>query len=391
MEEITKDWEEVKLGDITTIKTGKRIEKINDGKYPIFGSNGIIGYTKAQNFENKIIIGRVGAYCGTVNYYPDKFWATDNTLIIDLDRENDIIFWSCFLKSYPLNEFSGGAAQPLLTQGLLKGMKFLTPPLTTQQKIASVLSAYDDLIENNLKRIEVLEEMAQQTYEEWFVRMKYPGHETDELNPETGLPEGWEQRKAKEVYKITIGKTPPRRESEWFNPEEINEQVKWASITDIRNSSVYLYTTKETITKEAATRFNFNLIEKGNIMLSFKLTVGLVAIANENMTTNEAIAHFNQPADIPTSYTYYFLKNFDFDSLGSTSSIGNAINSKIVKSIPFIIPEKRILREHNKLVKPILGVINNLNIQNQHLREARNLLLPRLMMGLIDVEVILES
>jgi type I restriction enzyme S subunit len=118
--------------------------------------------------------------------------------------------------------------------------------------------------------------------------------------------------------------------------------------------------------------------------LSFKLTVGLVTIASEDMTTNEAIAHFNH-GKICNSYTYFYLRNFDYNTLGSTSSIGTAINSKIVKIIPFLKPNIKILNDFDSIVQPILNSINIINNQNQRLRESRDILLPRLMMGMIEV------
>lgn len=296
----------------------------------------------------------------------------------------NFIYYSLKVNMDKIKGVASGATFPEVSGKKVGKIKINLPPLPTQQRIASILSAYDDLIENNLKRIKILEEMAQQTYEEWFVRMRFPGYENAVVDDETGLPEGWEKVKSNELFKITIGKTPPRNEDIWFNSVDLDNQIKWVSITDIRNSQTFIYNSKETLTKEAIKKFNFNFCKKGNVMLSFKLTVGLVAIANEDMTTNEAIAHFNN-GNIPTSYTYYFLKNFDYPSLGSTSSIGTAINSKIVKIIPFVVPTENLLNDFDKLVNPLLNTINNLNNQNQRLRESRDILLPRLMMGMIEV------
>ncbi|KAA3640764.1 MAG: restriction endonuclease subunit S [Bacteroidetes bacterium] len=266
-----------------------------------------------------------------------------------------------------------------------KRIKLYLPSLRTQRKIASILSAYDDLIENNLRRIKLLEEMAQLTYEEWFVRMKFPGHENAKVDEETGLPEGWRKVKTSDLFDITIGKTPPRGESLWFNQQD---GVKWASIKDIRGANIYIFESSETISNEAAEKFNFKFIEEGNVVLSFKLTVGLVAIANERMTTNEAIAHFNPKSSnyLKTSYSYFYLRRFNYNSLGSTSSIGNAINSKIVKRIPFVIPSKNVASSFDIVINPLMKTIKKLLIQNQLLKEARDILLPRLMTGVIDVE-----
>lgn len=384
-------WKEVRLTDFIWFQRGFDLPKksFKEGKIPVYGSTSILGYHDESKVKAPgIITGRSGTL-GSFQYATEDFWPHNTTLWVKDFKGNNRKFAYYLLQTLDFTIFNTGGAVPTLNRNLLNAYIINVPPLPTQQKIAEILSAYDDLIENNLRRIEVLEEMAQQTYEEWFVRMRYPGYVNDTINPETGLPKGWENKEAQKCYKITIGKTPPRKEQKWFNPEDRNEQIKWASITDIRNSQIFVYDTKETITKDAAERFNFNFVEKGNVVLSFKLTVGLVAIATEDMTTNEAIAHFNKPLNIPTSYTYYFLKNFDYNSLGSTSSIGKAINSKIVKKIPIKMPVQNVIDKFEDIAGPILIEIDNLNKQNHRLRESRDLLLPRLMMGLADAEEIL--
>jgi len=284
-----------------------------------------------------------------------------------------------------IKQISQGAAQDNLSMEKLRSIKFLVPPLPTQKKIAQILSAYDDLIENNLRRIKLLEEMAQITYEEWFVRLKFPGHEIAKFDEETGLPEGWKRDVSGNIFNIKIGKTPPREETHWFNT---TTGLKWISIKDMRNSNLFIFETSETIDEKAITKFNFNIAEKDTVIISFKLTVGLVSIVTENMVTNEAIAHFNliEKSTVSKEFTYLYLYNFNYDSMGSTSSIGTAINSKIVKRIPFIIPEKETIKMFNEIVKPIFNSIKNIQIQNQRLKEAREILLPRLMTGVIDVE-----
>jgi type I restriction enzyme S subunit len=238
-----------------------------------------------------------------------------------------------------------------------------------------------------LKRIKLLEEMAQITYEEWFVRMKFPGHETAVFDEETGLPEGWKKEFASNLFNIKIGKTPPRGEVHWFNT---STSLKWISIKDMRNSNLFIFNSNETIDEKAISKFNFNIAEKDTVILSFKLAVGLISIVTENMVTNEAIAHFNTTKDTPLfmEYTYLFLKNFNYDTMGSTSSIGTAINSKIVKRIPFLVPDAKTLLNFKKIIEPIFISLKNLQIQNQRLKEARDILLPRLMTGMIDVDEI---
>ena len=134
----------------------------SSGPIPIYGSNGIIGYTNEKKYHNKIVLGRVGAYCGSVAYCPNDFNATDNTLITSCDESKICYHYAYYLlKKYQLNDYAGGAAQPLITQGLLKHLKCEIPTLDIQKKVVSILSAYDSLIENNNKRIKILEQNSQ--------------------------------------------------------------------------------------------------------------------------------------------------------------------------------------------------------------------------------------
>ncbi len=278
---------------------------------------------------------------------------------------------------------------PHINLGILKNLEIQLPPLPTQQKIASILSVYDDLIENNLKRIRLLEEAAQHLYREWFVRFRFPATADrpswEAVRVVDGLPDGWEFKRADEVFEIKIGKTPPRNESEWF--ENGKSEIKWVSIRDMNLSSVFVLETSESITIEGVNKFNMNIAPLGTVILSFKLTVGAVAIVNEDMVTNEAIAHFNiLDCDAMNSFfTYCYLKNFNFESLGNTSSIGNAINSKIVKSMPFLLPDKTVVKDFGDVATDFFAQIKNLLLQNQRLKEGRDLLLPRLMSGVLEV------
>lgn len=258
------------------------------------------------------------------------------------------------------------------------------PELTIekQTKIASILSAYDDLIENNNKRIKILEQMAENLYKEWFVRFRFPGYETAEF--ENGIPKGWEIKCADTLFDITIGKTPNRKIFDYYCDRPINCK-KWASITDIGNSEVYICDTKEYLTNEAVKNCKMIIVPKGSILLSFKLSVGKVGITDCEMCTNEAIAHFYINDDRMREYLFLFLRNFDYSKLGNTSSIGTAVNSKIVKKMEIMVPQKQLLQLFHIMLKPIFSEISLITKQNQNLIKQRDFLLPRLMSGKLEV------
>ena len=274
-----------------------------------------------------------------------------------------------------------GAAQRTVSLTALRNMEICIPDKIQQSKIVDTLAAYDDLIENNQKQIKLLEETAQRLYKEWFVDLRFPGHENTEIVD--GLPEGWRNGRADEFFEITIGKTPPRAEKQWFVKGD--EGIAWASISDMGNAGAFLFNTAEGLTEDAVANHNMKVVPIGTILLSFKLTLGRVSITTKPMCTNEAIAHFriNNPED--REYTYSYLKNFEYDTLGNTSSISKAVNSKIIKAMPFIMPDEFIKVEYSKRVAPIMDDIYTKQKQIISLAEARDRLLPKLMSGEIEL------
>ena len=276
---------------------------------------------------------------------------------------------------------SQGAAQDNLSWEKLSTIKFPCPPLPVQRRIADILSAYDDLIENNRKQIKLLEEAAQRLYKEWFIDLRFPGHEhTPIIN---GIPAGWKVGPAIDFFNITIGKTPPRSEHQCFTRGEAG--IPWVSISDMGASGAYMFSTAEGLTRESVAQYNVKIIPAGTILLSFKLTLGRVTIATESCCTNEAIAHFYMPETKLTEYTYLYLRNFKYDTLGNTSSISRAVNSSIVKGMTFVMPPSAIISEFSKLLKPLFQKIYLLQRSALLAQSSRDHLLPKLTKGEFDL------
>ena len=162
----------------------------------------------------------------------------------------------------------------------------------------------------------------------------------------------WIETTLKEICDISIGRTPPRKEKEWFSA---SKGIPWISISDMGISKKYISDAKEYLTQEAVTRFKIPIIEKNTIILSFKMTVGRVCITGNKMLSNEAIAHLNN-CKIETEFLYYYLKNFNYSTLSSTSSIvKSAVNSKILKEIPVYFPEDR---ETQKAIAEFISIFD---------------------------------
>ena len=185
------------------------------------------------------------------------------------------------------------------------------PTIKEQLAIAEVLTSLDDKIELLQKQNETLEALAQTLFRQWFIK------EADD---------SWEEVEISKELTITIGKTPPRKESHWFSN---TEGIPWLSIKDMGQQGIYINNTTEYLTKEAVDTHNVRVVPAESVLMSFKLTVGRVAMNHHEMVTNEAIAHFYgfEQSRLTNYYVYLFLKQFNFRSLGSTSSIAQAVNS----------------------------------------------------------------
>ena len=257
------------------------------------------------------------------------------------------------------------------------------PPLDDQRRIASILSSLDRKIELNNKINADLEEMAQAIFKNWFVDFE-PFKDGKFVDSELGMiPEGWKVGRADDFYQINIGKTPPRKEHKWFSTNPADKI--WVSIANMGNSGIFISDSSEYLTKEAVDRHNIIMVPRNTILLSFKLTVGRVAIADKELTTNEAIARFILSDDKYMEYLYLYLKNFDYNSLGSTSSIATAVNSKTIKGMQMLQPSDKIIDAFHIQVNPIFEKIRSLTKENSRLSLLRDTLLPRLMSGELEV------
>ena len=273
-----------------------------------------------------------------------------------------------------------GAAQRTISLTALRNMEVELPSMEIQHRIANILSRYDSLIENYQKQIKLLEEAAQRLYKEWFVDLHFPGHENTKIVD--GVPEGWEKKPALDFFEMSIGRTPPRTQKQWFTKG--SNGIPWVSISDMKDT-MFVQETAEELTQDACENYNIKVIPKGTILLSFKLTVGRVAFAGADVCTNEAIAHFQKEGDEWKAYTLMYLRNYNYDSLGNTSGISKAVNSTIIKNMPFVMPCTAILQEFSQRVLPFIKQTENLQSQIRLLTEARDRLLPKLMSGEITI------
>lgn len=264
-----------------------------------------------------------------------------------------------------------GATMPSINTKLLGEVEIALPDLNNQKRIAAVLSSLDDKIENNQKLNDNLEQQAMALYRQMFVENNNDARR---------------ECRADEYFDISIGKTPPRKEAQWFsmNPTD----CIWVSISDMGRCGMYIADSSEYLTHESVDKFNIKVVPDNTVLLSFKLTVGRVAITDGAMVTNEAIAHFKTDKPEINEYLYCYLKDFNYQTMGSTSSIATAVNSKIIKAMPFVIPTDAELVSFHSATAPMFEMIKTRQRENTRLAELRDSLLPKLMSGEIDVSAV---
>lgn len=403
------EWKEVTLGEVSS-KIGDGLHgtpKYDDeGSYYFINGNnlncgkiiikddtkrvGIEEFVKNQKELNEqtILVSINGTIGNVAKYNNEPCILGKSACYINVIKEVDkefiyYILTSANFKRNITNEATGTTIKNVSLKQM-REYKFNIPcNLADQRRIASILSSLDRKIELNNKINADLEEMAQAIFKNWFVDFE-PFKDGKFVDSELGMiPEGWKVGRADDFYQINIGKTPPRKEHKWFSTNPADKI--WVSIANMGNSGIFISDSSEYLTKEAVDRHNIIMVPRNTILLSFKLTVGRVAIADKELTTNEAIARFILSDDKYMEYLYLYLKNFDYNSLGSTSSIATAVNSKTIKGMQMLQPSDKIIDAFHIQVNPIFEKIRSLTKENSRLSTLRDTLLPRLMSGELEV------
>ncbi|MCE2399762.1 restriction endonuclease subunit S [Candidatus Poribacteria bacterium] len=247
-------------------------------------------------------------------------------------------------------------------------------PLPTQRKIAAILSTYDDLIENNTRRIKILEDMAQTLYREWFVHYRFPGHENvpmvqSELRP---IPQGWEVKQLGEMCNILMGLSP---KSEFYN--ETGEGLPFhQGVTDFGSrfptDRVYC-----TVQKRIA--------ETDDILFSVRAPVGRINIANKRIVIGRGLSAIRSKSNNQHFILHQLKDRFQEEDTMGSGTIFNAITKADLLGIQLLKPTSAIVAKFEKTVGPISSELATLTIKNANLRQTRDLLLPKLISGEIDV------
>ncbi len=367
-------WSKVKLGEVINFKNGKK-RPDGFGSIPVYGGNGILGFTNDFNFKNIVIIGRVGAYCGSVYFEPGICWISDNAISAKPINNNSVKYAYYVLKSLQLNERRIGTGQPLLTQSILNNIDTFYPGIDEQEAIAATLSCLDDKIELNSKINKNLEEMAQAIFKSWFVDFE-PFQDGEFEESELGkIPKGWRVGVLDDVAYITMGQSP---KGSSYN-ENKEGKVFYQGRTDFgsRFPKVRLYTSEPK-----------RMASKGDVLLSVRAPVGDVNVAYEDCCIGRGLASFRSKNSC-SSFLLYLLLNLKerFDVYNGEGTVFGSVTKDTLNNIQIIIPKEDIILQFQKNIQKLDNYIEINSIQNRTLQALRDSLLPKLMSGEIRVPV----
>ena len=358
--QITKNWQELKFGDVATLHRGYDlpVEKMIVGDHPVIFSNGKIEYHNQYKIKGPgVVTGRSGSL-GNTFYINQDYWPHNTTLYVSNFHGNNPKFVYYLLKTLNFSFLNAGSGVPTLNRNHVHEIPLKIPTNSEIQKqIAAVLSAFDDKIEINNKIAKTLEQMAQALFKEWFVHFRFPGYEKAEfVDNELGtIPKGWKLSRFEEYARLEYGKA-------------LQEEKRIPGNVLVYGSSGQVGTHTE------------KLCEGPGIVVGRKGNVGSVFWINEDFYPIDTTFYLSTKNSL--YYIYFILKNMKFHT-GDSAVPG--LNRDSVHSQEIVIPDEMIIGQFNLIIKPIFEKLNKLQGENQKLAVLRNLLLPKLMRGEIRV------
>jgi type I restriction enzyme, S subunit len=374
-------WRPGKLKDLVFFQRGFDITKAEqkEGVYPVISSSGVNSFHSKYMVEGPgIVIGRKGTL-GSVHFAAGNYWPHDTTLWSKDLKGNDPKYVFYFLKTLGLERHDVGSSNPTLNRNHIHELAIKIPPFTIQRRIASILSAYDDLIENNRRRITLLEKAARLLYEEWFIRLQFPGYEQTPIV--AGVPEGWERKPLSMLADFVNGYP--------FKPNELfDDGLPVVKIPELRDG-----VRPSTPRNDGSNMQKKYFINNEDLLFSWSGTLlvsfwfGGPAILNQHLFN---VTPFPSTVSKPFMCLALQHKLEELESLSIGATMKH-IRKSTLNQVEVLVPNKAIKVKFDSKAVPLFQQIGNLLTQNQKLQTARDLLLPRLLSGELEVSSLSQS
>lgn len=385
-----------KLRELLSIKNGKDHKDLKNGLIPIYGSGGIMRFGDRAIFNDEsILLPRKGTL-SNIQYVNIPFWTVDTIYYTVVNKElaNPFYLFN-YLKSLDLSKLNSGTGVPSMTFDSYYNLEIQLPEIEIQNNLASVLKSLDSKIELNNRINTELEVMTKTIYDYWFVQFDFPDEKgkpykssggkmvwNEELNRE--IPEGWKSKTLDYLGDIVGGSTPSRDVIEYFS----ESGVPWITPKDLSLNigNKFIRKGEIDVSEEGKSAASLNILPQGTVLMSSRAPVGYLAIASNDVTTNQGFKSFVPKAEMTTEFVYYTIKNLlpviENNASGSTFK---EVSGSVLKTINCLVPFGNIISSYTKVIKPIFNQQQNLEEENQQIASLRDWLLPMLMNGQVTV------
>lgn len=340
--------------------------------------------------EGDIVFGRKGAVerHALIAKEQDGWIQGSDCLRLRISSE-DLYFRyvSCYFRTQAHQDWmqalcSFGATMASLNQDIVKRISIPAPAPPIQRKIAAILTAYDDLIEVNKRRIALLEKMAEELYREWFVRLRFPGYQSTRFVK--GVPEGWEMTRTEGAFKFTGGGTPSKSVPGYWQDGSIN----WFTPSDITGAKgIFLSESSDKCSEGGLANSAAKIFPAYSVMMTSRATIGAIGINTTPACTNQGFITCIPNKRYPLPYLYHWLKLAKpyFEQLSGGATFPELTRGTF-KKLEILTPPQAIMNDFNRLSVPLFEAIQTALEQNDNLTQTRDLLLPRLISGKLSVE-----
>lgn len=358
--------------------------KTNECCFPIFSNGlqdeGLYGYTnKATMPSDTITVSARGANIGEVFYRKEDFLPIVRLITIIPDSNyvhSKYLYY--YLKKVKIE--GSGSAQPQITVPFFSRHKIVIPKdVEYQKKVAYILSTYDNLIENNNKRIKLLEQMAENLYKEWFVRFRFPGYE--DMGFENGIPMGWKIKRIKDFGQVITGKTPSTEISSNYGDKYLF--IKTPDMHD----NMYVIDSSEKLSERGNDVQKLKKLPRWSIMVSCIGTGGVVSINSKEAHTNQQINSIVLHDENNIEWLFFVCKSLKttIEMFGATGSTMTNLSKGKFENLKILEPNLELIDKYHMYTYDIFKEVEKLMYSNENLIKQRDLLLPRLMSGKIEV------
>ncbi len=301
------------------------------------------------------------------------------SVIANKDNDYRFVYYLLRISTPHIFAYNSGIDTPIVPKSVFEKIKLPVPILPIQKKIAAILSAYDELIENNNRRIAILEKMAEEIYREWFVRMRFPGHE--KVKVVKGVPEGWDIKKIGDAYKTSSGGTPYRSDKNNYGGN-----INWLKTGELK--STYIFESEEKITQKGLESSSAKLFPSGTVVMAMYCAMEDISILAVDAATNQACCGFFPKVDFLSSFFTYYQIKFALPHMIAFAhgAAQQNLSQDLIKGYNVFLPTSDLISKYSVIVEPIHNEIKYIIKAITRLKQSRDMLLPRLISGKLDVE-----